>query len=216
MNIELRREQKSDYRETENMTREAFWNHYSPGCCEHYLLHIMRDSPNFIKELDFVAVSDNQIIGNVVYMKSYIMADNGERYEVLSLGPISVLPAFQRKGVGRLLIERTREVAREMGFRAILLCGDPDYYSRVGFVQAETLGIRTSENMYAAALHVYELYENALADAKGHYFEDDIYNVEEEAIAEFDKTFPAKEKISGTPSQKRFEEVVVMQREFLS
>lgn len=121
MNIELRREQKSDYRETENMTRETFWNHYSPGCCEHYLLHIMRDSPNFIKELDFVAVLDNQIIGNVVYMKSYIMADSGEKYEVLSLGPISVLPAFQRKGVGRLLIERTREVAREMGFRAILL-----------------------------------------------------------------------------------------------
>ena len=82
MDIELRREQSSDYSETENVTREAFWNHYSPACNEHYLLHIMRDCPAFVPELDVVAVCDDKIVGNVVYMKSVIRADNGNSYYV--------------------------------------------------------------------------------------------------------------------------------------
>lgn len=213
MNIHLRLEQLSDYRETENVVREAFWNHFSPGCDEHYLLHIMRDSPVFVPELNVVAVVDDKIVGNIVYVKSIIQADNGNEYEVLSLGPIAVLPEYQSKGIGGRMIEYTRQLAREMGFRAILLCGDPDYYLRQGFVPAETLGIRTGENMYATTLHVCELYEGALAEAKGRYFEDPIYEIDEAAAIEFDKNFPLKEKITGTPSQKRFDEIVVMQRE---
>lgn len=213
MNIHLRLEQLSDYRETENVVREAFWNHFSPGCDEHYLLHIMRDSPAFVPELNVVAVVDDKIVGNIVYAKSIIRADNGNEYEVLSLGPIAVLPEYQSKGIGGRMIEYTRQLAREMGFRAILLCGDPDYYLRQGFVPAETLGIRTGDNMYATALHVCELYEEALADAKGRYFEDPIYEIDEAAAIEFDKNFPLKEKITGTPSQKRFDEIVVMRRE---
>ena len=181
MNIHLRLEQLSDYRETENVVREAFWNHFSPGCDEHYLLHIMRDSPAFVPELNVVAVVDDKIVGNIVYAKSIIRADNGNEYEVLSLGPIAVLPEYQSKGIGGRMIEYTRQLAREMGFRAILLCGDPDYYLRQGFVPAETLGIRTGDNMYATALHVCELYEGALAVAKGRYFEDSIYEIDEAA-----------------------------------
>lgn len=94
MNIQIRLEQPADYRETEQVMREAFWNYYSPGCTEHYLLHIMRGSPNFIPELDFVAVADGKIIGSVVFLKSFILGDDDKRYEVLSLGPIAVLPAY--------------------------------------------------------------------------------------------------------------------------
>ena len=120
MNIELRLEQPEDYRKTEEIMREAFWNYYAPGCYEHYLLHIMRNSPNFVKELDFVAVWENKIIGSVVCLKSFIVADNGNKYEVLSMGPIAVLPKYQRMGVGKALIAHTRSVAAEMGYRAIL------------------------------------------------------------------------------------------------
>lgn len=74
MDIQIRLEQPSDYHEAEQVTREAFWNRYSPGCTEHYLLHIMRNSPNFIPKLDFVAVADGRIIGSVVFMKSHILA----------------------------------------------------------------------------------------------------------------------------------------------
>ena len=212
MDIELRREQSSDYSETENVTREAFWNHYSPACSEHYLLHIMRDCPAFVPELDVVAVCDGKIVGNVVYMKSVIRADNGNSYEVLSLGPISVLPEYQRKGIGVRMIEYTRDIARRMGFAAILLCGDPDYYSRQGFLSAETFGIRTEDDMYADALQVCPLSERAMSGMRGRYVEDSIYQIDESVASDFDKHFPPKEIIVGTPSQKRFDEIVVKRR----
>ena len=105
------------------------------------------------------------------------MAYDSNQYEVLSLGPISVLPEYQQQGIGGRMIALTKKLASEMGFRAILLCGDPDYYLRQGFIPAETLGIRTEDNMYATALHVCELYDNALANAKGRYIEDKIYEI---------------------------------------
>lgn len=210
--MELRPERPADYSETENMTREAFWNHYAPGCCEHYLLHVMRDSAAFVPELDFVAVHDGKIVGNIIYMKAVIEGDNGEKYDVLCLGPISVLPEYQRKGVGGRLIEHTRQLARELGFRAIFLCGDPEYYSRQGFTPAEAFGIRTADDMYMDALQVCELYDGALSGMKGRYVEDSIYEVDQTAAETFDKNFPPKEKIIGTSSQQRFEELVVMRR----
>lgn len=212
MEIKLRTEQPADYRETENVTRDAFWNHFSPGCNEHYLLHVMRDNPAFVPELDLVAEYDGRIVGNVVCMKAAIHGDDGVKYEVLSLGPISVLPEYQRKGIGGRLIGRTRELAREMGFRAVLLCGDPDYYLYQGFVPAELLGIRTADDMYAMALHVCELYEGALSGVRGRYVEDSAYEVDEAAAEVFDRDFPAKEKVRGTASQARFDEIVVVRR----
>lgn len=212
MNLELRPEKSSEYFETEKMTREAFWNQYVPGCMEHYLLHVMRKCPEFIPELDIVAVDDEKIIGDVVCVKSHIEGDDGRKYEVLTLGPIAVLPEYQRKGVGAKLIEYAKKKAGEMGFRAIILCGDPDYYTRNGFVSAETFGIRTADNMYMAALHACELYENALSGLNGRYYEGKIYNIDEKMVAEYDKIFPVKEAIKGTPSQKRFEMMCTMMR----
>ncbi len=212
MDIQLRREETTDYIETENLTREAFWNQYIPGCDEHYLIYIMRDCPEFVHELDIVAIDDNKIVGNIAYVKAIIEGDNGKIYEVLTLGPISVLPEYQNKGIGGKMIEHTKKIASDMGYSAILLCGDPNYYSKQGFVAAEQLGIRTADNMYADALQVCELYENALSEARGRYIENSIYEVEESKAIEFDKGFPIKEKLSGTPSQKRFNELVVMRR----
>lgn len=210
LHVELRLEQPADYRETENVTREAFWNHYSPGCSEHYLLHVMRDSPDFVPELDVVAVYNGRIVGHVAYAKAVIHGDDGNDREVLTLGPISVLPECQGRGVGGALIEHTVTLARGMGFRAALLCGDPAYYGKRGFAPAEAFRIRTKDNMYAAALHVRELRKNALTGVTGRYVESSLYEVEESAVAEFDATFPPRAKISGTPSQKRFEQLVAL------
>lgn len=210
--MDIRLERPEDYRETENMTREAFWNHFAPACDEHYLLHVMRDSSAFLPGLNFVAEQDGRIIGNVVCTKAVVHGDDKNSYEVLCLGPIAVLPEFQRTGVGSRLIAHTKETAREMGFRAIFLCGDPDYYSRHGFVPAEAFGIRMADNMYAVAHQVCELYENALSGIKGRYVEDAVYKVDAAEAKEFDKGFPAKEMVTGTPSQKRFDELVVMRK----
>lgn len=212
MTIDIRLEQPADYRKTENMTREAFWNHFIPGCDEPYLVHIMRDSPAFVPELDFVAVDGDKIVGNAICVKAVIQGDDGQDHEVLTLGPLAVLPEYQRQGIGGKLIERTKQQARNMGFRAIVLFGDPNYYSKHGFIPAEQLGIRTADNMYMVAHQVCELSDGALAGVKGRYLEDKIYEVDAAAAAEFDKGFPAKERISGTPSQQRFEELVALRK----
>lgn len=213
MNLTLRTAQAADYSATETVAREAFWNRYCPGCCEHYLLHIMRHCPAFVSKLDIVAADDTgKIVANIVFVKGVIEADNGKRHEVLTMGPIAVLPEFQSRGIGTRLIEYSKERARKMGFCAILLCGDPAYYARHGFIAAESFGIRTADNMYAAALQAYELYENALAEARGRYIENKIYEVTNAEVVEFDKRFPAKERIDGTVSQKRFREIVAMRK----
>ena len=206
--IQIRKTVPADYPETERVMREAFWNHYVPGCCEHYLVHIMRDAPSYIPELDFVAVDGGRIIGNILYLSSKIIGDDGMSYDVLSLGPIAVLPEYQGKGVGRELISHTRNIARTMGFHGILLCGDPDYYTHCGFSPAEVFGIRNAEDMYADALHACELYSDSLAKAQGRYVEDAIYAEAEHMPAEFDAQFPTKALVTGTPMQRKFAEMV--------
>ena len=71
--IIIRPETPADYREAENLTREAFWNVYRPGCLEHYVLHCYRNDPDFIPELDFVMEKDGKLIGQVIYVKAEIV-----------------------------------------------------------------------------------------------------------------------------------------------
>jgi predicted N-acetyltransferase YhbS len=211
-NLKLRNEAHSDNWIVENLTREAFWNHYVPGCGEHYLLHVIRDSDAFISELDVVAEVDGRIVGNIVYTKARILGDNGEWYEAITFGPVSVLPEFQGKGIGGRLIEHSKELAREMGYRGILIYGDPDFYSKFGFVQAEEYGIGTSDNMYAVALQALELYPGALSECRGRFYEDSIFEIDLKAAEEFDKSFPYRERKSGLPSQERFQRLVGMRK----
>lgn len=211
-NLQFRLEEHDDYRTVEELTREAFWNHHSPGCDEHYLVHIMRDADSFIKELDIVALIDEKIIANIMYTKAKIVGDDGKKHEVISFGPVSVLPEFQGKGIGSMLIEYSKKIARKLGYTAILIYGDPDYYSRVGFAKAETYGIGSADNMYAAALQGFELIEGALSDCKGLFFEDNIYHIDAALAQEFDKKFLKKELQNNLPSQERFCQVVQMRK----
>lgn len=208
--IKLRSEEVADYRVVEELTREAFWNHHVPGCVEHYLVHVMRESSSFIRELDFVAVKNETILGNIMYTKAKIVCDGGNEVPVISFGPISVLPEFQGQGIGKMLIEYTKEIAKNLGHQAILIYGDPEYYGRFGFVAAKTYGIGTPDNMYAVALLALELVDGALADCSGRFFEDAIYDIDEAAAREFDMSFPHKEFCNNLPSQQRFLQMVTM------
>lgn len=206
--IELRPEGPADFRAVEELTRNAFWNHHAPGCDEHYLAHILRESSNFVPELDYVAVHDGKVVGNIMYTRAKIVLDRGGEREVLCFGPLAVDPAFQGRGVGGALIERTKTLARELGYKAILIFGDPEYYSRFGFVPAERYGVGTSWGVYIISLQALELQPGALEDCEGYFEESGDYQIDPEASAAFDKGFPPKEKVSGLPSQERFQWII--------
>ncbi|MDV3426548.1 MAG: N-acetyltransferase [Bacillota bacterium] len=212
MDIKLRREKESDDQEVEKLTRDAFWNVHVPGCSEHYLAHIMRESKDFVKELDYVACWNDKILGNIMYTKAVVLGDDGVKHPVLCFGPISVLPEFQDRGIGTRLIEHTKEMAKEIGYKAILIFGDPEYYKRVGFTGAESFEIGTAWDTYAVPLLACELIPGALEDCKGRFFESTVYEVDEDKAEAFDQMFEAKEKVSGLPTQARFSELAAMNK----
>ncbi len=195
MNSNLRLEEENDFRTVENLTREAFWNVYKPGCDEHFVLHNLRNSPNFITRLDFVAELDGKIVGNIVYSRCSVVSDIGKTQEVLTFGPVGVLPAYQGQGIGSLLIRNTLQLAGQMGYKAVLIFGDPAYYHRFGFEAAQKFAISTAEGENFDAFMVKELTAGSLQGISGRLFLDDVFfNIDQDELERYDSTFPPKEK----------------------
>jgi putative acetyltransferase len=194
MNMIIRNEKEQDRRVVEELTREAFWNLYVPGCTEHYVLHNLRKSRDFIPELDFVAEREGQILGNIVYSRGIIKTQQGAEKEVICFGPVSVLPAFQKQGIGSALINHTIDLAKAMKYPAIFIYGDPRYYSRFGFRCAEKYDIKTADGKFAVALLALELKQGALSNMAGRFFESPAFESDPEKFAEFEAQFPDKEK----------------------
>ena len=203
INLIIRNEREKDYRNVEQLIRESFWNLYVPGCNEHFVMHNLRDSNDFIPELDFVAEKEGQIVGQIVYSRGIIECKQGEAKEVISFGPVSVLPAFQKEGIGSALINHTINLAKDMGYPAICIYGDPRYYSRFGFRCAEKYDIKTSDDKFAVALQVLELKKGALNNVPGKFIESTAFAVDENQFAQYDATFPFKEKTEND-SQREF------------
>ena len=194
MNLVIRNENETDYREVEELTREAFWNLYFPGCQEHYLVHVLRDHPDFIKELDFVAVSEGRIIGSILYTKSHVVDEAGNKMETLTFGPLCVHPDFQRKGVGKALIEHTRKLAIEMGYPAVIIYGSPHNYCVHGFRNCKDFNITNVEGKYPYAMLVLELKEGAFEGRQWTYHDSEVFQLDPDKVEEFDKRFAPKEK----------------------
>jgi predicted N-acetyltransferase YhbS len=194
MNVLLRLEEEKDYNFVENLTREAFWNIYKPGCDEHLLVHNIRKTKEFIKDLDYVAIFNDEIIGNIVYAKTKIIGINKE-YDVITFGPVSVLPMYQKKGIGKKLIEHTITESKEMGFNAIIIYGNPKYYERFGFKNGKEYKITDIEGNYNDALMALELYPKSLENISGKFFEGDAYKIDKKELEIFEKNFPYKEKL---------------------
>jgi putative acetyltransferase len=203
INLIIRNEKENDYRTVEEMVREAFWNLYVPGCNEHFILHNLRNSSDFIPELDFVAEKEGKIVGQIVYHRGIIKYIQGAEKEVISFGPVSVLPAFQKQGIGSALITHIINLAQEMGFPAICIYGDPRYYSRFGFRCAEKYEIKTADEKFAVALQVLELQRGVLISVPGRFIESAAFEVDENEFAQYDAAFPLKEK-AETDSQREF------------
>lgn len=191
----IRRTTDKDFFQTENLTREAFWNLYKPGCVEHLILHNMRNSKSYLNELDIVAVFENEIVGHIISTKAKVVDSLNNEHEILCVGPLSVLPEFQKQGIGSKLMNNTIVTAKELGFSGMILFGNPDYYHRFGFKNAEQFNITTKDGQNFEPFMALELQNNGLANVKGKFFEDDAFDTNSDDLIEFEKKFPFKEKL---------------------
>ena len=194
----IRLEKQEDYRETENLVREAFWNVYRPGCSEHYVIHVLRDDPAFVKELDFVMEQNGRLIGQNMFMKTVIEADDGRAISVLTMGPIGITPPLKRKGYGKILLDYSLKKAAELGFGAVLFEGNIGFYGKSGFDYASRFGIRyhdLPEDADSSFFLCRELIPGYLDGITGVYQTPQGYYVDDADVEEFDRAFPHKVKL---------------------
>ena len=195
--ITIRPETESDDRAVENLTREAFWNVYRPGCMEHYVLHCFRTDPAFVPELDLVMEQDGTLIGHIMYARSEIACSDGRALPIMTFGPISIAPEYKRQGYGKCLLDYSMEKAKEMGAGALAITGNILFYGKSGFVPAKSKGIRYADDLDASYLLIKELTPGFLSGISGTYKDPEGYFVCErdpDGFAQFEATFPEKEK----------------------
>ena len=196
--IKIRLEKKEDYRAVENLVRESFWNVYRPGCSEHYVIHVLRDDPAFVKELDLVMEENGSIIGQNVFMRNAVAADDGRSVPILTMGPICIAPALKRRGYGKALLDYSLERAAAMGFGAVMFEGNIEFYGKSGFDVASRFGIRyhgLPEGADSSFFLCKELIKGYLDGITGVYTTPAGYFVDDADVEEFDKGFPPKEKL---------------------
>ena len=194
----IRLETPADHAEVENLVRESFWNVYRPGCYEHYLLRCLRDDKDFVPELDFVMEKDGRIIGQNVFVRASIQADDGRDIPIMTMGPICIANDLKRRGYGKILLDYTIEKAKEMGAGALCFEGNIDFYGKSGFTYASEFGLRyrgLPEDVDASFFLCKELIPGYLAGITGEYGPPAGYLIDEDKAEEFDKQYPYKEKL---------------------
>ena len=194
----IRLEKKEEHRAVENLVRESFWNVYRPGCSEHYVIHVLRDDPAFVKELDFVMEKDGALIGQNMFMRTIINADDGRVIPVLTMGPIGITPELKRHGYGKKLLDYSLDQAAAMGFGAVLFEGNIGFYGKSGFDYARNFGIRYHDLPEGADDSFFlckELIPGYLDGITGVYRTPQGYYVDDADVEAFDRDFPAKEKL---------------------
>ena len=198
-NYIIRLEQQEDYHDTENLVRESFWNVYRPGCLEHYVLHQLRNDPAFVRELDLVMELNGRLIGQNMFMRAEINADDGRNIPIMAMGPICIHPELQRKGYGKILLDYSLEKASELGCGALCFEGNIAFYGKSGFTYASRYGIRyhgLPEGQEASFFLCRELVSGYLDGITGEYSPPKGYFVDEAEAEEFDRAFPHKEKLT--------------------
>lgn len=194
----IRLETPADYNTVENLTREAFWNVYRPGCLEHYVLHLFRNRPEFVKELDLVLEIGGQIIGHVMFVRAEITTDDGRSLPIMTFGPISIHPDYQRKGYGKILLDYALDKAAEMGVGAVCMEGNIDFYGKCGFDVASKSGIHYYAEPREDVVPYFllrQLQEGFLEGVTGVYRTPEGYFVDETEAEEFDRQFAPKIKL---------------------
>jgi putative acetyltransferase len=203
MKLHIRPETSADHFAVESLTREAFWNLYRPGCDEHYTTHLIRGHADFLPDLTLVAEVDGQIVGSIVYTRSWVVNEQGGRVETATFGPLCVHPDWQRQGVGSALIGHTRALAEHKGYPAIVILGDPHNYCRHGFRTGKDLNVGTPDGKFPLGLLVLELRPGFFAGHRWAFHTSPVFEFDPAAVEAYDARFPPKVK-RHQPSQDLF------------
>lgn len=171
MNVKVRQEQTVDYKVVDNLIKRAFSNVGESDHSEHRLVGRLRKSDVFIPELSLVAeIDDEKIVGHILLTKVEIIS---ETKSVISLGvaPLSVLPEFQNRGIGGLLLREAHRRASQLGYGSAVLLGHKDYYPRFGYRKASDFGIKFPFDVPEECCMAIELFPGALDGVQGrvHY-----------------------------------------------
>lgn len=201
--IKIRNEEETDYEKVEEITRNAFWNLYIPGCIEHYLVHVMRSHTDFLPELDLVIEVNNQVIGNIMYTKAKLTDESGEEKEILTFGPVCIMPEYQRLGYGKMLMEHSFKQASALGYDVIVIFGNPNNYVSRGFKSCKKYNICLEDGTYPSAMMVKELQPDALDGRKWVYSDSPVMKIDEQEAERFDESLEKMEK-KYQPSQEEF------------
>ena len=154
-------------------------------------------------ELDYVCELDGQVIANVMYTKSRLVDEQGNVTEILTFGPIGVSPEMQRRGIGKALLEKSFNEAVRMGYKAIVIFGNPDNYVTSGFRSCKRYNVCLEGDIFPTALLVKELEQNFFDGRKYYFHESEAFEINDSEAEAFDKTFEYREK-AFQPSQEEF------------
>ena len=199
----IRRETEADRPRVEEIVRRAFYNQYIPGATEHYLVHIMRAHPDFIRELALVLELVGQVIGAILYTKARLVDGRGEEREILTFGPVCVLPEHQRAGHGKALMEASFQKAAELGYDTIVIFGAPGNYVSRGFKSCKRYNVCLEDGTFPAAMLVKELAPGPLDGRRWVYRQSPVFSFREEEALAYDDTLEPLEK-KELPCQEEF------------
>ncbi len=192
--VSIRNEKEADFKKVEEITRQSFYNLYVPGCAEHYLVHVMRRHEDFVPELDFVIELNGNIIGNIMYSKAKLVDETGVEKIILTFGPVCILPEYQRKGYGKMLMEYSFEQAVSLGYDTIVIFGNPGNYVSRGFKSCKKYNVCVEGGKYPSAMLVKELKPDVLDGRKWFYYDSPVMHIDEKEAKYFDDCLEKMEK----------------------
>lgn len=152
----IRQETSKDYNTVYNLVKEAFIAAEHSDGTEQDLVAALRTGSAFLPELSLIAEIDGKIVGHILFTEAKVGSDT-----VLVLAPLSVLPKFQKQGIGTALIKEGHKIARAMGYQYALVLGSDTYYPQLGYLPAVQFGIEIPDGMPSANFMAIKLQENA-------------------------------------------------------
>jgi predicted N-acetyltransferase YhbS len=161
----IRQETAKDFKATEHVVEEAFRTADFTDHTEHQLVERLRRSSGFIPELSLVAEVEGGIVGHILFSKIKILGEKD--WDSIALAPVSVIPKYQKLGIGGQLIMKGLERAKELGFNSVIVVGHEKYYPRFGFKKASNWNIRCPFDVPDEVFMAIELVPDGLKGVSG-------------------------------------------------